>query len=170
MELGDPVTLAINLSGESIGDTSFLPVVVRELLAHPEVGQHLVFEITERTAVEDIEQAKRLIARLGEFGCRFSLDDFGAGVGGFHYLKHLPVEFLKLDGEFTRTLPGSALDHEIVAAIVQAAAGLGRTVIAECVEDEEILQALREFGIPLVQGIHVGRPAPAADLLGALAA
>jgi diguanylate cyclase (GGDEF)-like protein/PAS domain S-box-containing protein len=168
LEMGDPVTLAVNLSGESVGDRSFLPLVVEELLKCPEAGEHIVFEITERTAVEDIDQAKLLIARLTEFGCRFALDDFGAGVGGFHYLKHLPVEFLKLDGEFTRTLPDSATDHEIVAAVVQAAAGLGRTVIAECVEDEHILEAIRGFGIPLVQGIHVGRPMPASDLLGVL--
>ncbi len=169
IELGDPITLAVNLSGESVGDRSFLPLVVDELLKCPEAGVHLVFEITERTAVEDLEQAKLLIARLGEFGCRFALDDFGAGVGGFQYLKHLPVDYLKLDGEFTRTLPDSPADHEIVAAIVTAAAGLGRTVIAECVEDAAILEALRGFGIPLVQGIHVGRPAPASDLLAALA-
>ena len=168
MELGDPITLAVNLSGESVGDRSFLPIVVEELLRCPEAGAHLVFEITERTAVEDIEQAKLLIARLGEFGCRFALDDFGAGHGGFHYLKHLPVEYLKLDGEFTRTLPSSPADHEIVSAIVKAAAGLGRTVIAECVEDEDILESIRGFGIPLVQGIHVGRPAPASELLAAL--
>ena len=168
-ELGDPITLAVNLSGESVGDRSFLPLVVEELLKCPEAGEYLVFEITERTAVEDLEQAKRLIARLGEFGCRFALDDFGAGVGGFQYLKHLPVDYLKIDGEFTRSLPTSPADHEIVSAIVAAAAGLGRTVIAECVEDEEILDALRAFGIPLMQGIHVGRPAPASDLLAALA-
>ena len=92
-----------------------------------------------------------------------------AGVGGFQYLKHLPVDYVKIDGEFTRSLPTSPADHEIVSAIVAAAAGLGRTVIAECVEDEEILDALRAFGIPLMQGIHVGRPAPASDLLAALA-
>lgn len=168
MELGDPITLAVNLSGESVGDRSFLPIVVEELLKCPEAGAQLVFEITERTAVDDIEQAKLLIARLSEFGCRFALDDFGAGVGGFQYLKHLPVEYLKLDGEFTRTLPDSPADHEIVSAIVKAAAGLGRTVVAECVEDEAILEAIRGFGIPLVQGIHVGRPAPASELLAAL--
>ena len=168
-EIGDPITLAVNLSGESVGDRSFLPIVVNELLNCPEVGQYLVFEITERTAVDDLEQAKLLIARLGEFGCRFALDDFGAGVGGFQYLKHLRVDFLKLDGEFTRMLPSSPADHEIVAAIVKAAAGLGLTVIGECVEDEDILDALREYGIPLVQGIHVGRPAPASELLAALA-
>ena len=165
LESGDPVTLAVNLSGESVGDHAFLPVVVEALLACPEVGEYLVFEITERVAVADMDQAKRLIARLGEFGCRFALDDFGAGVGGFAYLKHLPVEFLKLDGEFTRTLPSSAADHEIVAAIVRVAAGLGKTVIAECVEDDDILEELRGFGIPLVQGIHVGRPAPCLELL-----
>jgi diguanylate cyclase (GGDEF)-like protein/PAS domain S-box-containing protein len=162
-----PMTVTVNLSGDSVGDPTFLPVIVAALLEAPESGEHIVFEITERVAVGDLEQAKLLIARLGEFGCRFALDDFGAGVGGFQYLKHLPVEFLKLDGEFTRTLPSSREDHEIVAAIVHAAAGLGKTVIAECVEDEEILAELRGFGIPLVQGIHVGRPEPSAALFAA---
>ena len=165
MEQGDPVTLAVNISGESVTDPAFLPMVVTELIDNPEVGNHLVFEITERTAVDDLEQAKRLIARLGEFGCRFALDDFGAGAGSFSYLKHLPVDYLKLDGEFTRGLPSDPADREIVGAVVQAARGLGKTVIAECVEDEEILDAVRSFGVELAQGLHVGRPARASELL-----
>ena len=163
---GEPVTLAVNISGESVGDPTLLPLIVTELIDDPEVGRHLVFEITERTAVEDMEQAKRLIARLSEFGCRFALDDFGAGVGSFHYLKHLPVDYLKLDGEFTRTLPHSREDQEIVRAVVQAARGLGKSVVAECVEDAEILAAVKAFGVDLAQGLHVGRPARASQMLG----
>jgi diguanylate cyclase (GGDEF)-like protein/PAS domain S-box-containing protein len=165
MEQGRPVTLAVNVSGESVADRAFLPLVVTELMDAPEAGQHLVFEITERTAVDDIDQAKRLIARLGEFGCRFALDDFGAGTGSFAYLKHLPVDFIKLDGEFTRGLPSDAIDCEIVGAVVQAARGLGKQVVAECVEDDDILQAVRGFGVELAQGLYVGRPGRASELL-----
>jgi EAL domain-containing protein (putative c-di-GMP-specific phosphodiesterase class I) len=165
VDAGDPVTLAVNVSGESLGDAAFLPLVVDELLAVPDVGAHLVFEITERTAVADLEQAKRLMARLGEFGCRFALDDFGAGTASFAYLKHLPVDFLKLDGEFTRGLPHDRTDCEIVSAVVGAARGLGKTVIAECVEDEAILEAVRILRVDYAQGLHVGRPERAADLL-----
>ena len=165
IEHGRPVTLAVNLSGESVTDPAFLPLVVAELIDHPEVGEHLVFEITERTAVDDLEQAKRLIARLGEFGCRFALDDFGAGASSLSYLKNLPVDYVKLDGAFTRGLPHDAADREIVGAVVQVARGLGRQIVAECVEDQEILDAIRSFGIELAQGLHVGRPERASELL-----
>jgi len=165
IEHGSAVTLSVNVSGESVADHGFLPLVVTELLDAPDVGAHLVFELTERTAVDDLDQARRLMARLGEFGCRFALDDFGAGHGSFSYLKQLPVDFLTLDGEFTRGLPGDRADCEIVSAVVAAAHGLGKAVIAECVEDEAILEAVRGFGVDLAQGVHVGRPARASELL-----
>jgi diguanylate cyclase (GGDEF)-like protein/PAS domain S-box-containing protein len=165
IERGEPVTLAVNLSGESLADPALLPPIVTELMDAPEIGQHLVLEISERAAVADIDQARRLIARLGEFGCRFALDDFGKSNGSTSYLKHLPVDFLKLDGSFTRGLPDSPTEAKLVGAAVKTARGLGKEIIAECIEDEAILGAVQSFGIHLAQGLHLGRPGRASELL-----
>lgn len=163
---GAPVTLAVNLSAQSLADPSLLPSAVALLAAHPDAGRHLVFELTERTTAADFERAGAFVARVTEYGCRFALDDFGSGAASFAQLKRLPFDFIKLDGEFTRSLPHSPDDQAIVGALVQVARSLGKTVIAECVEDEEILQALGGFGIELVQGLHIGRPARVSEVLG----
>jgi EAL domain-containing protein (putative c-di-GMP-specific phosphodiesterase class I) len=110
------------------------------------------------------------MARLGEFGCRFALDDFGAGTAALRHLKHLPVEFLKLDGQLTRGMPTDAADFAIASAVVSAAHALGKTVVAECVEDEAILSAVRKLGVELAQGLHVGRPQRAGELFTMLEA
>jgi len=155
---GAPVDLAVNLSAESLSDRAFLAHTMQRLMEAPDAGQHLIFELTERTALSDRGEAERLMARLGEYGCRFALDDFGAGTASLRHLKQLPVEFLKLDGQLTRGLPTEPADRAIAAAVVGAAHGLGKTVVAECVEDEPILEAVRDLGVELVQGLHVGRP------------
>jgi EAL domain-containing protein (putative c-di-GMP-specific phosphodiesterase class I) len=159
-----PVDLSVNLSEEALADPTFMDRAVRQLMEAPETGQHLVFELSERIALSGRGEAQRLIARLGEFGCRFALDDFGAGTAALRNLKHLPVEFLKLDGQLTRALPADADDRAIAEAVVTAAHALGKTVVAECVEDEAILAAVRALGVELVQGLHVGRPQRADEL------
>ncbi|MEA2124635.1 MAG: hypothetical protein QOI80_1417 [Solirubrobacteraceae bacterium] len=170
MAIGDPVDLAVNISEESLSDRTFLAQAVRRLMDQPEVGQHLVFELTERTALSGRGAAQQLMARLGEFGCRFALDDFGAGTAALRHLKHLPVEFLKLDGQLTRGMPTDAADFAIASAVVSAAHALGKTVVAECVEDEAILSAVRKLGVELAQGLHVGRPQRAGELFTMLEA
>lgn len=164
---GDPVDVAVNLSEESLADRTFLARVLRLMMAAPDTGSHLVFELTERTALSGRGEAQRLMAQLGEFGCRFALDDFGAGTAALRYLKQLPVEFLKLDGHLTRGIADDPADHAIAEAVVSAAHALGKTVVAECVEDEAILAAVRELGVELAQGLHVGRPARAGELFAA---
>ena len=166
---GTPTDIAVNLSAESLGERAFLERVVALMMQTPEAGEHLVFEVSERVALSDRGEAGRLMARLGEFGCRFALDDFGAGTAALRHLKQLPVEFLKLDGHLTRGLPGDPSDRAITAAVVQAAHALGKTVVAECVEDEAILEVVRELGVELAQGLHLGRPRRAAELLSARA-
>ena len=161
-----PVTLAVNVSSESVANPALLRAVEDLLLAHPEAGEHLIFELTESTATADVGRVAAFMARLKEFGCRFSLDDFGSGTGSFAQVKRLPFDHVKLDGEFTRALPHSPEDQAIVAALVSVARSLGMTVVAECVEDAEILDAVRGFGVELVQGLHVGRPGRIGDVLG----
>lgn len=163
-DAGDPVDIAVNLSEESLADRAFLARAVRRMMDAPDVGQHLIFELTERTALSGRGEAQRLMAQLGEFGCRFALDDFGAGTAALRYLKQLPVEFLKLDGQLTRGIPDDPADRAIAEAVVAAAHALGKTVVAECVEDEAILAAVRELGVELAQGLHVGRPGRAGEL------
>ena len=95
-------------------------------------------------------------------GCEFALDDFGAGFGSFYYLKHLPVDYLKIDGEFVRGLPRSQIDQRMVKAMVEIARGLELRTIAECVETAETLELLQEYGVDFAQGYHLGRPGPTA--------
>ncbi len=167
LDAGDPVDLAVNLSEESLLDRNFLGRAARHIMDAPEAGHHLIFELTERTALSGRGEAQRLMAQLAEFGCRFALDDFGAGTAALRYIRQLPVEFLKLDGQLTRALPGDPADRAIAEAIVRAAHALGKTVVAECVEDGAILDAVRELGVELVQGLFVGRPQPVGELLSA---
>jgi EAL domain-containing protein (putative c-di-GMP-specific phosphodiesterase class I) len=124
----------------------------------------LILEVTETAAISNMDQARRFVARLTDIGCRFALDDFGAGFGSFYYLKYLSLDYLKIDGEFIRNLPASATDQLILKAIVQMAEGLGKQTIAEFVGNKETLRLLREYGVHYAQGYHVGRPRPLAEM------
>jgi EAL domain-containing protein (putative c-di-GMP-specific phosphodiesterase class I) len=112
-----------------------------------------------------MEQARAFVDRIGALGCGFALDDFGAGFGSFAYLKHLPVDYLKIDGQFIRRLPHSRTDQLIVEGVVTTARGLGKRTIAEFVGDEETLERLRALGVDYAQGYHVGRPSPVGTAL-----
>jgi diguanylate cyclase (GGDEF)-like protein/PAS domain S-box-containing protein len=155
---GDPVTLSVNLSGASITDLSLLEVVEREIAETGIDPRALIFEVTETAAIVNIDKARRFAERLAELGCAFALDDFGAGFGSFYYLKHLPFDYLKIDGDFIRQLPSSKPDQLTVKAIVQIAHGLGKRTVAEFVGDEATLRLLRRFGVDFAQGYYTGRP------------
>jgi EAL domain-containing protein (putative c-di-GMP-specific phosphodiesterase class I) len=118
----------------------------------------LVFEITETAAITQMDQARAFAARVSELGCGFALDDFGAGYGSFYYLKHLPFDYLKIDGEFIRQLATSQVDQTIVRAIVAAAHPLGKQTIAEYVGDAVTLEFLRGLGVDHAQGYYIGQP------------
>ena len=125
----------------------------------------LVFEITETAAIANMDQARSLATRLRTLGCRFALDDFGSGFSSFWYLKHLPLDYVKIDGDFVRNLASDPADAVVVRAMVQIARGLGLRTIAEFVEDERTRELLAELGVDYAQGDHVGVPRPALDLL-----
>jgi diguanylate cyclase (GGDEF)-like protein/PAS domain S-box-containing protein len=154
----------VNLSGQSTGDEQLLRLIKGELESSGVAPDRLIFEITETAAVASIDQARRFAEALRDLGCRFALDDFGAGFGSFYYLKHIPVDFLKIDGDFVRS-PRSQADDLVVESIVHMAQGLGKRTIAEFVEDEGTLEALRAKGVDYAQGFHIGRPGPVEDLL-----
>jgi len=163
----DPsMELEINLSARSIGDRDLLEFIrkrIKDLGADP---RRLVFEITETAAVENIQSARDFATELTLLGCKFALDDFGVGFGSFYYLKYIPFDFLKIDGEFIKTATEGRTDQLIVQACVQLAKGLGKSTIAEFVETAETLRMLRGLGVDYAQGFHVARPLPVGEALG----
>ena len=148
----------INLSAESLGDPGIPELIERHLAQTGVSPDALVFEITETAAITNFDNAQAFAARLTSIGCRFALDDFGAGYGSFYYLKHLPFEYLKIDGEFIRQLTSSDTDSVIVEAIVGAAKKLGKQTIAEYVGDAVTLDRVRQLDVDHAQGYYIGRP------------
>ena len=161
--LGAPV--AVNLSGDSLSDHGLPAYVEQTLAALGADGSRLTFEVTETAAIANLEQARALIAHVTQLGCRFALDDFGAGFGSFYYLKHLPFHYLKIDGEFIRALPDDATDQLLVRALVDTARGLGSQTVAEFVGSQATVERLRELGVDYAQGYYLGRPQPVEDAL-----
>jgi diguanylate cyclase (GGDEF)-like protein/PAS domain S-box-containing protein len=155
---GEELTLEVNLSGLSIGDPELLALISREL-ERTHVSPHsLIFEITETAAVINMPRAAQFIRDINQLGCRFALDDFGAGYGSFYYLKHLPFDFLKIDGEFVKGCRTSETDRLLIKAAVDVATGMGKRTIAEFVGDEETASLLTRLGVNYGQGFHLGRP------------
>ncbi len=162
---GHPLSLQVNLSARSLADGALLQIIEREL---PEAGigrGQLTFEITETAAIANIRLARRFAGALDELGCCFALDDFGAGFGSFYYLKHLPFDYLKIDGEFVAQCLSSRTDQLLIDAVVGIARGLGKQTIAEFTTDEGILSFLAERGVDYAQGHHIGRAVPIEDSL-----
>jgi diguanylate cyclase (GGDEF)-like protein len=159
----EPVQLsscAINLSGATLSDDDFIDYV-RWQFDHYRVPPGMIcFEITETSAIANLSSAKRFIQALKKLGCRFSLDDFGTGMSSFSYLKHLPVDYIKIDGSFVTEMLNSKVDRAMVEAIAHIAKVMGKRTVAEFVESNEILQALREIGVDYGQGYAIGNPAP----------
>jgi EAL domain-containing protein (putative c-di-GMP-specific phosphodiesterase class I)/CHASE1-domain containing sensor protein len=163
---GHTPTMEINLSGHSLGDSELAAHIGRELReAQVDPGQ-LVFEVTETTAIGNIAAARNFAQQLARLGCRFALDDFGAGFGSFYYLKHLPFDYIKIDGEFVRNCTVDVTDRLVIRAVVKLAQGLGTRTIAEFVGDEKTFQTVAALGVDYAQGFHLGKPAPVESLLG----
>lgn len=151
-------SIAVNLSGRSLSEPG-LPQFIGNELREKEVNpSRLIVEITETSAVSDLHDAQRMIEALRNLGCGVCLDDFGVGFASFAYLKHLNVDTIKIDGIFIRDLPSDPDNQIFVQAMVSVALGLGKSVVAEYVEDGETLALLRQIGVDLVQGYHLDRP------------
>ncbi len=155
---GSPLSLHVNLSGASLTDVSVLEFIERRLDEGGADPSSCTFEITETGNVYDYDAAAGFADRLTEFGCQVAIDDYGAGFGPFHYLKRIPFDLIKIDGAFVRDMPRSDADQLTVKAIVQIARGLGKTTIAEYVQDDQTTELLREYGVDMAQGFHLGRP------------
>jgi EAL domain-containing protein (putative c-di-GMP-specific phosphodiesterase class I) len=167
---GEPVSLHVNISGVSVTDISVLEFIERRLDEGEADPGRCTFEITQTARVEDYEKAAGFADRLTEFGCEVAIDDYGAGFGPFDYLKQVPFDVIKIDGSFIRDMPRNDADQLTVKAIVQIARGLGKTTIAEFVQDDDTTRMLREYGVDMAQGFHLGRPVDAVDGLTAEAA
>jgi len=157
--------LDVNVSSRSLEDPTFGEWVVATLRRAGVTPVRLGLEITETTAISNLDAARRLATLLRGAGCRFSLDDFGAGFGSFVYLKHLPFTTVKIAGEFVRQADQGGVDRVLVDAVVRAARGLGMSTVAEYVDREPLIPALRDLGVDRGQGYHLGRPAPLSALL-----
>jgi diguanylate cyclase (GGDEF)-like protein/PAS domain S-box-containing protein len=155
---------AINLSGLSIGDPNFVGFVLDSFRAHAIQPSMICFEITETAAINNLDAAARFIQTLKQLGCRFALDDFGAGMSSFGYLKRLPVDYLKIDGSFVKDMLIDPIDRAMVEMIVRMAKTTGKRTIAEFVESNEILVELRAIGVDYAQGYAIAAPEPLCDL------
>ncbi|WP_372791620.1 EAL domain-containing protein [Paraconexibacter sp.] len=161
-----PLTFEINLSGKTLIDPELADKIQDALRRHDVAPETIIFEITETAAVANIHHARRFAERLGDVGCRFALDDFGAGFGSFYYLKHLPFDYLKIDGEFVSNCLNSRTDQLVIDAVVRIAQGLGKETIAEFVEDDRTRRYLARAGVDFAQGFELGRPAPVPEAFG----
>jgi len=152
--------VAMNLSGRSLSAPGLLDYFRQQALASNVEPARIVFEITETAAVAEMARAESFLAHMQKLGYRFSLDDFGAGFSSFTYLKHMPVDQVKIDGSFIRYLDTNRADQIFVRAIIQVARELGLETVAECVETKATLELLLDMGVDYVQGYHLGNPGP----------
>jgi len=149
---------SINLSGQSLTDDGFLPFVIQQFQHSGIDAEKICFEITETAAIASYAQASRFINALKELGCKFALDDFGTGLSSFGYLKHFPVDFLKIDGSFVKEILHDPIDREMVRSINEIGHLTGKQTIAEFAENEEIITMLKGMGIDFAQGYGVSEP------------
>jgi PAS domain S-box-containing protein len=153
-------SVTVNVSAKTISDSRQVDRIEQAVIDHPGSPRNLVFEITETAVADNLDAARTFAMRLRKLGCAIALDDFGVGHGTFTYLKHLPVDYLKIDMQFVRDLLSDEADRQVVEAIVGVARQFRIETVAEGVEDEATLDELREMGVDYAQGYWIGRPQP----------
>jgi len=159
-----PGRVAINLSGQSLGDRQFLDYVEQQVEHWSVPLDRICFEITETAAISNLSNARRFLSALKPRGCRFALDDFGSGLSSFAYLKTLPVDYLKIDGGFVKDMVADPIDHAMVEAIHRIGHVMGIETIAESVETAPILAQLKVIGVDYAQGYAIGKPRPLGEV------
>ena len=155
-------TVAVNLSGTTLSDPGFLEFLIDALEAHEPTPGVLCFEVTETAAITNLGHASYLMREMASRGCLIALDDFGSGLSSFNYLRTLPVNYLKIDGNFVQNVASDPIDRSMVEAIVQIGRAIGIETVAERVETPAVLDTLRRIGVGYAQGFLCGRPAPMA--------
>jgi diguanylate cyclase (GGDEF)-like protein/PAS domain S-box-containing protein len=157
------LTIDLNLSGATIDDVSLVKYVAERLAHHGTDPHRIVFELTETAAVGNIGRAREMARSLTELGCKFAIDDFGAGFSTFYYLKYFPAQYIKIDGEFLAEAHNRT-DDLVIESIVKIARDLGKQTIAEYVSDEGRMERVRSLGVDYGQGYHFAEPFPATQL------
>jgi len=150
----------INLSGASISNNQFLRFLIEQFYRYQVPPQTIGFEITETAAIANFEQARYFMSELKKIGCCFALDDFGSGLSSFAYLMNLPVDYLKIDGAFVKNISHNLISQALVQGFNRIAHAMNLQTIAEFVEDDTILEKLREIGVDYAQGYGIARPVP----------
>ncbi len=163
-DAADPYTLSVNLSGTSLSDERFLADIVAAFEQLKPPPGAICFEITETAAIGNLAAVAHFMQALKALGAQFSLDDFGSGLSSFTYLKTLPVDYLKIDGQFIKNVVGDRIDQSMVDAINKVGLAMGIQTIAERVESGEVLARLAEIGVGYAQGYHIAVPQPVAEL------
>ena len=162
---GSTVQLSMNVSAKSIGSPELMAALDRGLAEWRIDPACLVFELTETSAIANIDQTQTFLKELRNRGCGIALDDFGAGFGSYHYVKRLPCDYFKIDGDLVRGCASSVTDRLILEAMVGIAKGMGAKTIAKSVTDEQTTNCLHRSGIDYAQGFHIGAPRPLEDAL-----
>jgi len=156
---------SINLSGQSLNDELFLNYVIEEMKAAKVPTEKICFEITETAGVSNLSNASDFIKKLKDTGCMFALDDFGTGMSSYAYLKNMPVDYLKIDGAFVKDLIDSPCDHAVVKSICEIGHFMGKKIVAEYVENQQILEQLHDIGVDFAQGYGIEKPRLLKDLV-----
>ena len=167
---GQDAQFSINLSGQSLGDDEILEFIEGEIAQSELPASCLCFEITESAAVSNLDKAQSFIDRLRDIGCSISLDDFGAGLSSFAYLKNFNVDMLKIDGSFIVDITENRISESMVAAITQVAKVMDLQTVAEFVENEEARRLLTDLGVDFAQGHLFGKPKTFATVVEELTA
>lgn len=157
--------IAINLSAQAFKDENLVPTILENLNATGVNPKRITFELTESASLFNLHITQKVIADLHKLGCSFSVDDFGSGFSSFAYLKDLPADYIKLDGSFIQNLHRDQIDQTLVKSMIQVIQALGKKAVAEYVENEAILEILKDMGVDFVQGYHIGHPLPVDKLL-----
>jgi diguanylate cyclase (GGDEF)-like protein len=161
--------IAINLSGQSLNDINFLPFILDVFEQYPTIPHdRICFEITETMAITNMSHANNIIHSIKELGCEFSLDDFGTGLSSYAYLKNLPVDYLKIDGVFIKDIANNPADKAMVKSINEIGHFLGMKTIAEYVENDEIVEVLKEIGVDYAQGYGIEKPILISDYMNVI--
>ena len=160
------IRLSVNLSGQTLEDTELANYVSHLIKSYGINPMSIMFEITETSAVANLDAANRLMSQLAEQGCMFSLDDFGSGFCSFSHLKFLNVDAIKIDGIFVQGMMHDSVDRAIVESIVQIAHSVNKKTVAEFVENAEILKELHKMGVDYIQGYYLSRPRQSIDYFG----
>ncbi|OUR89634.1 GGDEF domain-containing response regulator [Cycloclasticus sp. 44_32_T64] len=154
----EDICFTINLSSHALQGDYLLPVIKKKLETTWISPSRLTFEITETAAVSNFDKTRQMVSKIRALGCRFALDDFGAGFSSFNYIKNFPVDYLKIDGQFISNLAVDHADQVLVKSMIEVAHSLGKKAIAEYVSNAEILRVLKELGVDYVQGYLLGKP------------